>query len=144
MSEREKTIAEISNSMRVIKHALHSQLSKVLQDSPVSRAQLELLFVINREQPVSFKRLAETLSLTSGAISQLVEGLETSGLIERKTDSKDRRVQDLSLSKKGQAMFSSIESCHHEMIAEALASLTTSELKTFLTLETKIINNIKK
>ncbi|HVM91128.1 MAG TPA: MarR family transcriptional regulator [Verrucomicrobiae bacterium] len=64
--------------------------------------------------------LSHALSLTPSATSSLVNGLVKRGLLDRKSDPKDRRALRLSLTKKGRAVLEQ----KFEYMAEGLQLLT--------------------
>jgi len=142
-NERDETIAKLSEAMRSMKHVMHGRMQAALQSSPISHAQLELLFTIHRLQPVSSKQLATQLYLTAGAVSQLVDGLESHGFVTREVDPRDRRIQCLRLSKKGVKLLGSIGDRQQKMMEAIMQSFSTAELKAWLKIQQKIINEFQ-
>ncbi|OWV96960.1 MarR family transcriptional regulator [Rhizobium sp. R72] len=78
------------------------------------------------EQPV--KAIGEQLDLDSGTLSPLLKRLEQTGLIKRKRDSRDERQVIVSLTDKGRAMRSEIDTIM-TAIGQA-AGCTLEEMKT--------------
>lgn len=141
--DRDETIAKLTEAMRTMKHIMHGRMQAALQASPVSHAQLELLFTIHRLQPVSFKQLATQLCLTPGAVSQLVDGLESSELVTREIDTHDRRIQCLRLSKKGVKLLGLIGDRQQKMMETVMQSCSVAELKVWLRIQQRIISEFQ-
>ncbi|MBZ9793982.1 MarR family transcriptional regulator [Rhizobium sp. 3T7] len=78
------------------------------------------------EQPV--KAIGEQLDLDSGTLSPLLKRLEQNGLIKRTRDSRDERQVIVSLTEKGRAMRSEIDTIM-SAIGQA-AGCTLEEIKT--------------
>jgi MarR family transcriptional regulator, organic hydroperoxide resistance regulator len=78
------------------------------------------------EQPV--KAIGEQLDLDSGTLSPLLKRLEQNGLIKRTRDSRDERQVIVSLTEKGRAMRSEIDTIM-SAIGQA-AGCTLEEMKT--------------
>ena len=56
------------------------------------------------EQSVRIRDISEELGITPGGVSQQVETLVRLGLLDRKTDAKDRRAVCITLSEEGKAL----------------------------------------
>lgn len=141
--ERDTIITKLFDTMQTMKRVMHGHMQNAMEGCPVSRAQLELLFTISHLQPVSFTQLAERLKLTTGAVSQLVDGLSQAGLVERETDPDDRRKQCLRLTSQGHALLHSFEKHRRTQLESIMQNLTTDELKTWLHIQEKMIEEFQ-
>lgn len=70
-------------------------------------SQIKLLYCLKRESAndgpgLMISEISKILHVTSPTVTQLVKELEDNGLIERRNDSKDRRVVRIILSEQGQ------------------------------------------
>jgi DNA-binding MarR family transcriptional regulator len=72
--------------------------------------------------------LAKALMMTKPQLTHLVEALVTLGLVERRSDAKDRRVIILSLTEKGRVLGENMKRRVRENIKKRLANLTPAEL----------------
>lgn len=79
----------------------------------LSVPQWRVMAVLGRFAPLSANQVCERTVMDKVAVSRAVSALLQRGLIERATDSADRRRSALRLSKKGRAM-------HHEIAPLAL------------------------
>jgi len=75
-----------------------------LADLGLSAAQAGALFSLPAEGGASVNAVAQALGLAQSAASVLVQRLEQAGLIERQTDSADRRAVLLTLTARGRAL----------------------------------------
>ncbi len=78
---------------------------------------------------LSMGGLSARLMVTNGNVTGLVERLVGRGLVARRADPKDQRVQVVRLTRKGRALFERMTPAHHAWIADALGGLKPGELK---------------
>jgi len=67
----------------------------------LSPAQCHVLHLIEPGRPLPMRRLADTLSCDASNVTGLVDRLESRGLVQRQTSSRDRRVKALELTAAG-------------------------------------------
>ena len=77
---------------------------------------------------LTMSELAKALMMTKPQLTHLVEALVTLGLVERRSDAKDRRVIILSLTEKGRVLGENMKRRVRENIKKRLANLTPTEL----------------
>ena len=70
-------------------------------DITMTQMQIMGCVLFSPEKSVRVRDIAEELGITPGGISQQVDTLVKMGLLERKTDEKDRRAVCITLSEKG-------------------------------------------
>jgi DNA-binding MarR family transcriptional regulator len=73
--------------------------------------------------------LSARLMVTNGNVTGLINRLVSEGLVERIVDPADRRVQRVSLSRKGRRFFGSMAPANQVWINEAMAGMTPDELR---------------
>lgn len=61
-------------------------------------------------EPMTMREIAETLSCDPSFVTQIADGLERTGLAERRSDLSDRRVKRLAITAKGKRVRARIES----------------------------------
>ena len=71
--------------IRVLNHLLTQQLSEALQPHALTLAQLGILADLKRIPGVSSAALARVRSLTPQTVSEIINGLEQDGLLERRS-----------------------------------------------------------
>ncbi len=88
--------------------------------------------------------LAERCEVTRGTITGLLDGLERSGLIERKNHPEDRRMLTVQLTEQGLAFIDDIMPKHFRRFSEMIkrADLSKEEQQQFMTILKKIQQGI--
>ena len=71
--------------IRVLNHLLTQQLTEALQPHALTLAQLGILADLQRIPGVSSAALARVRSLTPQTVSEIINGLEKDGLLERRS-----------------------------------------------------------
>ncbi|MGH7241092.1 MAG: MarR family winged helix-turn-helix transcriptional regulator [Candidatus Saccharimonadales bacterium] len=138
--KRTELIASLFDTMDVTKRSMHSHMQTLVVGHRISRSQLELLFTVHHTQPTTATDLAKLLRLTPGAISQVLEELTEQQLIERQTDSADRRRQVLSVSDKGAKLIKEFEKRRHDIMNRVIRDLSDTELATWLKIHRRMID----
>jgi len=140
---RDTLIQALFDNMSAFKRSMQGHLQPSHLACPISRAQLDLLFTIHQAQPISFKQLAHRLYLTPGAVSQLVEGLESQELVTRHVDERDRRIQCLQVSEGGNAVIREFEQRRRDIMEAISKDLTDTELRIWLRAQEKMIQHFQ-
>jgi DNA-binding MarR family transcriptional regulator len=78
-----------------------ANLPPLAAELELSPAQCHVLHLIEPDQPMPMKRLAETLSCDASNVTGLVDRLESRGLVRRRPSDSDRRVKVLQLTATG-------------------------------------------
>jgi MarR family transcriptional regulator, organic hydroperoxide resistance regulator len=95
-------------------------------------AQAHLLRALLPEQPTPMCRLAECLGCDASNVTNLVDRLETRGLIERLADPADRRIKNIALTADGARLREQVLSRAFAP-PEALTSLPEEHLNSLVT-----------
>jgi DNA-binding MarR family transcriptional regulator len=135
---RQEIMNRILDQSLVMKRSAYMQTLVSSQNDALPRAPLEMLATISHYQPISSKELARQLYLTPGAVSQSVDALSSDGYIRREADRQDRRIQYLSLSKKGEKVLASIERRRRDIMEQAMQDLSLEELTVWLKVQIKL------
>jgi DNA-binding MarR family transcriptional regulator len=85
----------------------------VAEGAGMSVDEMHCLTLVSVKNPLSVKRLRESLGLSPTRISKILRSLEENGYIRRELSTSDRRVEHVSLTQKG-----------NEMVEELLAIST--------------------
>jgi len=97
----------------------------------LSPAQLDVLAKVGSSEGISQQELADALLVTKGNVCQLLDKMETSGLLERKPD---RRVNRLFLTDQGRQVFDEVVPQHDELLTEQFKSLSDGDQRELLRL----------
>jgi DNA-binding MarR family transcriptional regulator len=79
----------------------------------------------------------------SGALTRMLDQLEARDLIERTRSKQDRRIVELSLTKKGHAMLDSLIPLTVDKLNDALQDFKATEFREFLRLLEKLIGRLE-
>lgn len=120
-------------------HILHKQLEK----HKMHPGQPPMIMIIAKHEGITQNQIAEKLNLKPATVAIMLKRMEKAGLIQRKQDEVDRRLQRVYLTEKGKAQCEFLQQQMQKL--ENLAVLGFSEeektqLKNFLD---RIIENLK-
>lgn len=99
--------------------------SDVKLNNTEEKTLIVLLKDINRPM-IDYSR---KLGLTKGYFTCVADNLEKKGLIERKTDSNDRRIYQIALTEQGRIIAKKIDQAHSRHISEKISVLETEDLE---------------
>ena len=102
--------------------------SQFLQENNLSNSQMMSLFHLLHNKSVSLNNLANFLGISRPAVSQLVDKLVRSGLVERIPNPEDKRGKLLELTDKGMELTEKGKLVNHKLGLDFVNSLTEDEL----------------
>lgn len=142
--QRQKLLQELFGSFWVMQASMKSMhgWSQRAAHQP-TKQQFELLFAVKQLDQPSIKELAERLDITSGAVSQLVEHMEQTQLVERVESEQDRRTVRVRLTRRGANLFRHFHARRMAKVDEYLSVLSDDELAQFVGLLQKIMVNAR-
>lgn len=94
--------------------------------------QFRSLAYLARFPGVALSNLAEHIGLSLPAMSKMIEGLVSKGLVSRAGCASDRRRVALSLTAKGKNMLRQVRRGAHEVLARKISSLSLEDRLTLL------------
>lgn len=97
-----------------------------------------MLYISHNKSGAAVKELAQYLQVTSGAITQIIDGLVEKGLVKRLENDEDRRVQHLTLTKKAHQSFTTFKREYYHAMLPMFDALTEAEIIQLTTL----LNNV--
>lgn len=112
-----------------------ARLSRVEADrrarrNGMTRAQWGILIHLQRHPGLNQKELADILEVEPISVARLVDRLVMAGLMERRSDARDRRVWRLHLLPAASPLMDEIDHHRHEMSASITEGLTAHERET--------------
>ncbi|HZL37718.1 MAG TPA: MarR family transcriptional regulator [Tepidisphaeraceae bacterium] len=105
-------------------HRLQRRIEHMLAPRGLVLSQFEILAKAGIRPGLIQQDLADALLLTKGNIGAMVDRLECSGLIQRKPDSQDKRVNRLYLTDEGRRLTGALFEEHLKMVHEMMAPLS--------------------
>ncbi|MGC1558800.1 MAG: MarR family transcriptional regulator [Bradyrhizobium sp.] len=104
-----------------------------------TRAQWIVLFRLRDQEGLSQVDLADVLELQPISLVRLLDRLVEHGLVERRSDPKDRRANRLFVTAAGRKLADDLDSLRNEIATDVLQDLPTSAIQTSL----KTLRDIK-
>src|SRR5271163_2586573 len=103
----------------------------LLREAGVSldRALFPLLVLIQRRGPLGVGELADRVGRDYTTVSRQVAKLESLGLVARRTNPADRRVNEAVVTDKGRAMTDAIDAARERLVGSILASWSDQDLE---------------
>ena len=99
--------------------------SEHLRNWGLSTAQFDILARVGASRGITQQELADSLLVTKGNISQLLDRMEKLGLLRR---CQERRSNNLMLTEKGQELYDRVVPAQEQLIEEKLAALSSTEV----------------
>jgi DNA-binding MarR family transcriptional regulator len=96
----------------------------------LSYAQFGLLFGLAERGELSASELASYADVAPGTATEMLDGLEAAGLIERRRSERDRRSVLVSLTPHGSELLSARRELYQQRWGAALADFSAAELET--------------
>lgn len=105
---------------------VHRALNQLLAELDLSLAQHEILVTIRRHPNLTQRELADRLHVIKSNATALLKKVEARGLVTRKTDADDSRINRLNLTRSGRALVEKSFAVQTRVI-DAMASVMTDE-----------------
>lgn len=102
-----------------------------------------VLMVLSRgTEGISQRELAEALRVTPPTVSVMLQKMEQSGLVERRTDESDQRVTRIRITEKGRKLSDSIRERYARYIEASLGKMSTADREEFSRLLDQFADNL--
>ena len=98
----------------------------------LSSAQWRLMVRVAKEEGITQARLAELLEIEPISVSRLVDRMEESGWIERRSDAADRRVRMIFPTAKASQAYAEIKSLAGEVYEESLTGVSPQDRRVLI------------
>ena len=103
--------------------------TRLKQTADTTLPRFDILAQLERHVgPMSMGELSKRLMVSNGNVTGLIDRLAGEGLVDRKPSPNDRRVQMVSLTKKGAKSFSDIAENHRIWVGDMMADLSPDEM----------------
>lgn len=99
------------------------------------------MLYLEDDQPTSIHALSERMGRDNSQMTRVIRGLETKGIISRRTSKKDRRVALIELTERGEAFLEQIRAVMSETVDEVTATLTNAEREHLHRLLLRLLNS---
>lgn len=120
--------AELAGRLRLVVTRLARQLRQTA-DSDLSPTQGAVLATVSASGPLTLGELAELERVSSPTITKVIGLLHDKGLVEKVTDSDDRRFVRVTLTAEGEALLERTRARKTAWLARQLLDLSPAELE---------------
>ncbi|HEX6432495.1 MAG TPA: MarR family winged helix-turn-helix transcriptional regulator, partial [Niastella sp.] len=103
-------------------------LDNHLLDSHFTLPEARVMYEIYHQKKITAKEIAELLKMDKGYLSRILVSFDSKKLIVRKANKMDGRVQEISLSAKGEKEFLAINLATENQVVELLSGLSGLEI----------------
>ena len=142
MIQRKKQIEKLFEDLQVLKRKMIAGASSHMERTHITASQWLVLQYLRKNDRVTIKEIAQTLSMTSSAATQLVESLVHKGYVDRKTNSDDKRARSLSLSDRSKKRMEMHRRKRIQDMQHVFDVLTDEEFKSYCYLLNKITESL--
>lgn len=95
--------------------------------APVSASQIRVLFILEHNDGINLRRLADALGSTPPSTSRLCDRLQAVGFLERKPSASSRRELRLQLSRRGRSFLAKLRGRRESALESVLAQMPTAK-----------------
>lgn len=141
--QRTQLLEQIMASMGELHRCFATTRDGFLAQFKLSRPQMEVLIAL-KQRPYSTGELAKEFSISSSAVSQMVDQLENKELVERRRDQQDRRKTTIQLAPQTRTVFNNVRGKFINHLGKRFTDISNAELETLLKIVTKTANRVGK
>jgi DNA-binding MarR family transcriptional regulator len=105
------------------------RVERALAARDLSLAQFDVLATLSHGDGITQQELSDRLLVTKGNVCGLIDRAEAAGMVERRTDPEDRRVNRLFLTDRGRQQLACAIPEHRAALHTLMASLPPDELE---------------
>ncbi len=100
--------------------------------APVSASQLRVLFILEHNEGINLRTLADALGSTPPSTSRLCDRLQAVGFVERRAATASRRELELYLSRRGRAFLAGLRGRRESALQSVLEQMPTAQRSALL------------
>lgn len=134
---------ELDNGLHKFLRTHRNTLRRYFQSCGLSSGHPRILFVLSHDPGLTQKALADALEIAPATLSVSVRRMETAGLVERRADDSDARLQRLYLTTEGEALQRRCEQGRDFLIAAQFADFTAEDIEQLARLLGRMTRNLE-
>ncbi|GAA5416275.1 hypothetical protein Pryu01_01309 [Paraliobacillus ryukyuensis] len=124
------TIAEIEKELRYISGIIKQKGREILNNYPITTPQFIALQWLLEDGDLTIGELSNKINLAFSTTTDLVDRMEKNHLVERKKDTKDRRVVRIHLLEKGKQIINEVIVKRQAYLQAVLEDVSTDRIDT--------------
>lgn len=113
-----------------------------LENTGVTRIQWIALFYLNQHETLNQRELGLLMNIKDSTVVRLIDRMERDELIVRLRSQNDRRISNLSLTSKGQALWQKLEPIGEIFLAQLEQGISSDEMEVFQRVLNKMVENV--
>lgn len=133
---------EISSMFKTFLKGINKDWNK--QGHELSMTHCKTLFSLSKGGPQKVSQLAGSLNFTSAAITGITDHLFAEGYVNKERAECDRRVVNITITKKGEEMINNLKENQHEVIGSYFKILPNEDLDHLRRIFRVLIKEIEK
>lgn len=133
---------EISSMFKTFLKGINKDWNK--QGHELSMTHCKTLFSLSKGGPQKVSQLAGSLNFTSAAITGITDHLFAEGYVNKERAECDRRVVNITITKKGEEMINNLKANQHEVIGSYFKILPSEDLDHLRRIFGELIKEIEK
>lgn len=122
--------------------AIHERIKEEIAKNNLSITDFSVLEVLYHKGKQTIQQIGNSILISSGSMTYVIDKLEQKGLLLRNACLEDRRVIHITLTDAGTDLMNKLMPKHHELVDEIFSSLTTEEAGALVKLLEKVRNKV--
>ncbi|MGG1679946.1 MarR family winged helix-turn-helix transcriptional regulator [Neobacillus sp. NRS-1170] len=131
---------ELMHTSKVIQERIRDEMAK----NNLSITEFLVLEVLYHNEKQTIQQIGNSILISSGSMTYVIDKLEQKGLLNRLPCPDDRRVIHVALTNAGIALMEKIMPKHQELVNDMFGSLNSEEAQIIVNLLKRINNRVKK
>ncbi|MBV7509105.1 MarR family transcriptional regulator [Bacillus sp. sid0103] len=131
---------ELMHTSKIIQERIRDEMSK----NNLSITEFSVLEVLYHNEKQTIQQIGNSILISSGSMTYVIDKLEQKGLLNRLPCPDDRRVIHVTLTDAGIDLMEKIMPKHQELVDDIFDSLNNDEVQIIVNLLRKINNRVKK
>lgn len=129
---REELLGDVLNELNQISYRDFQGALKRWHEGALSLVHLNLLMLLRARGPLTMTHLAELLDVSVASATGIVDRMEKKGVIERTRSEEDRRVVEVSVTERGEEIFSAMQAERQIRLTQLLSEIKDDDLVALL------------
>ncbi|NQT90637.1 MAG: MarR family transcriptional regulator [Candidatus Omnitrophica bacterium] len=135
--------AELMRIIPVIHREIMKRHELISSEKSLAISHIVILDLLRDKKILHMGELARTLNMSMSAATAIIDKMVELALVERARSQEDRRIVNVSATKKGEGVLQAISRSRLEIISQMFSVFTSQEKQTYLKLIKKVHRGLK-
>ena len=141
---RKSLVEQFINTSALLRRIIHRACTVSFEEKLTTTLQFQALDYLNEHKKCTVGELAKELVLSSSAVAQLSDRMQTAGWIIRTHDENDRRVTHIGLSSAGRKEYDEMKLRYIKRMDFLLSQINEKDLSELIRIQTELITKLDK